>query len=239
MTTTQKFLNDLFYSLNEPNLDYCVLRGYESLPEKISNDIDFGVSDSCKVLFFDILKETAKNHDYSVQVELIRHSVIKMKLSNRHGNIIKIDVWWQFNYLGLEYLCINKMLSSRELYKNIFYVPSSEYEFALSYLKELLHNSWIRKDKVEVLTRKMKKRSYLPFNKYFNKNMINDFFISVETKKFKVKLLSVRAKNSILLKNIYCHGLFYVLINIYRYFKIRFFYRNEYYNLMRKLVDKK
>tara|TARA_B110000971_G_scaffold87312_1_gene89711 strand:+ start:11592 stop:12305 length:714 start_codon:yes stop_codon:yes gene_type:complete len=236
---TLKFLNHFFNSLNESNLSYCVLRGYESLPEKINNDIDFGVSNSFKFQFFDILKETTKNHGYIVQVELIRHSVIKMKLTNRYGNIIKIDVWWQFNYLGLEYLSINKMLNSRKLYKNIFYVPSIEYEFALSYLKELLHNSWIRTDKVEVLTLKMKEKSHVPFNKYFNKNIIDDFFISVETKKFKLKLLSLRAKFSILLKNTSFHGLFYVLINIYRYLKIRFLYRNEYYNLMNKLVDKK
>ena len=162
-----------------------------------------------------------------------------MKLTNKYGNIIKIDVWWQFNYLGLEYLAINKMLNSRKLYKNIIYVPSIEYEFALSYLKELLHNSWIRTDKIEVLTLKMKDKSHVPFNKYFNKNIIDDFFISVKIKKFKLKRLSFRAKFSILVKNTSSNGLFYVLKNIYCYFKIRFLYRNEYNNLINKLVDKK
>lgn len=230
------FLYDFFHSLNESGLRYCVLRGYECLPEKINNDIDFGIDHLYKYQFFDILEKTAKRHGYSIEVDLIRHSVIKMNLTNRFGNTIKIDVWWQFNYMGLEYLSINKLLDSVRLYKTIFFVPSLEYEFALSYLKELLHNSWIRKDKLEVLTLKMREGTQGPFEQYFNKNITDDFFTSVKNKQYKLKLLSFRAKFSILLKNITHKGIGSVLRNMHNFLRIRFLCRNEYYNTINELV---
>ena len=46
------FLNKLFNSLNTEAVDYCVLRGYEGLPELVKNDIDFGVAPESIKFFF-------------------------------------------------------------------------------------------------------------------------------------------------------------------------------------------
>ena len=161
-----------------------------------------------------------------------------MKLINDLAETIKIDVWWQFNYIGMEYINIDKMLNSRKFYKNTFFIASNEYEFSLSYLKELLHNSIIRDDKIEILNQKMIDNSHIPFNQYFNKKIIGDFFTSVKTRKLKLRMLSFRAKISILLKNIFNHGLFYVSKNVYLFLQIKYFNKNKYSFLINSLNKK-
>ena len=233
-----KFLTELFDVLNQSNLKYCVLRGYEELPLVVKNDIDFGIAPENKIQFFSILKSLSLKFNYEINIELIRHSVIKMELKNEFGNFIKIDVWWQFNYLGLEYLCVNKLLSSRKIYNNNFFIPSTEYEFALSFLKELMHNNCIRKDKIEYLNKLLNSSKKTPFIEFFNLKIIEAFFRSVRENKFELKILSMRAKLFLLINNFLNLGFTNTLINIHSFIFVKYFNTKK-YTYITNLISKK
>ena len=228
MELNYNFLNKLFTVLNASEIEYCILRGYEGLPNEVSNDVDFGVSKDSLTSFFDLLIFLSKEYGYSINISLIRDSVIKMSLSNIDGTSLMIDVWWNFNLLGLRYTCISRLLKSKEMYNNSFYVPSKEHEFALSFLKELLHNNWIRKDKIELLKSKITQDYYLPFHDYFSISIVDEFVHSVMSNKHKITFISLKAKIQLVYHNIRRHGIIKVIINVKSFFMIKYFYKEQY-----------
>ncbi|WP_299159436.1 hypothetical protein [uncultured Tenacibaculum sp.] len=228
------FLRELFEELNKESIRYCVLRGYEKLPKKVVNDVDFGIASSDKKFFFSILNKLAFKHCYDVKIELIRLDVIKMQFYNEFDEVLKIDIWWSFNYVGLEYLNIDELLSSKMLYNGLIYVPSEEYEFALSFLKELLHNNWIRKDKIKTLKSKMKENSYKPFEGSFNKAIVKSFYLAVNNSELKLSKLSAKAKVSLIFNNFKNKSLYHVFNKIFIFFKIRYNYKDEYGFLLKQ-----
>ena len=222
------FLNKLFNSLNTESVNYCVLRGYEGLPELVTNDVDFGVAPEDIKFFFNILHQTALFSEYKINVELIRFQVIKLKLTKNKCESIKIDVWWGFNYVGFHYINIKELLISRRLYNNKLYVPSNEYEFALSFLKELLHNNWIRKDKRDSLRSKITSNYYKPFKENFRASLVDACVSAVNNNQLIVRGVAFKAKGSIIIFNIKNKGVAKVLKNVFLFFKYKYFYKNEY-----------
>tara|TARA_B100000795_G_scaffold267573_1_gene252692 strand:- start:1059 stop:1751 length:693 start_codon:yes stop_codon:yes gene_type:complete len=222
------FLEELFYKINKTNLKYCVLRGYEGLPEVVKNDIDFGVAPENKIEFFSILKSLSLKHNYTIKIELIRFCVIKMGLNSESGAVLKIDVWWGFNIAGLQYMDITDLVNSRKLYRNRFFIPSKEYEFALSFLKEMLHNNWIRKDKIDNLKSLVTENYHIAFKKFFNKNEVDEFILAVRKNKYEISKLSHKSKFKLIFYNIKYITLIVAFKNIYLFLKFKYFYKDEY-----------
>lgn len=234
MTEKSLFLKVFFEELNNYEVNYCVLRGYELLPNEEINDIDFGVFSRDVKLFFNIINLLSHKYKYRVNVKLIRLNVIKTELLFEN-NTIDIDIWWDFNYVGLKYIDIIDLLSSKKKYNGIINIPSSEYEFALSFLKELLHNNWIREDKRLKLKSNIKAGYYKPFAKYFKKKNVNEFIEAVEGDRVNVKDISYKAKFNLVLSNLKYFGIIKLTRNVYNFMKIRFFYKDDYKHLIGKL----
>ena len=130
---------------------------------------------------------------------------------------------WDFNYCGLNYLNIEELLKSKKIYNEIIYIPAQEYEFALSFLKEMLHNNIIRKDKIDDLKLKINDNYKKPFSLFFNNYLIEKYIKSVNNDYLKITFLSLLSKIQIFFSNIYNFGLYKCLSRVMIFFRIKYF----------------
>ena len=235
------FLKDLFKMLEKDNVDYLVLRGYQNLPEKYSHDIDFSVINENELTaFFNVLHNLSDKYNYSITRDVVRVGLLKVFL--HFGNeILKIDVFCSFSYGGLEYINIDDLHNSKRKSPTNISIPSLNYELAISLLKELLHNSRIRKDKVSLLRSQFEKRTFdQPFKKYFSnkniKNLSDSLFLG---EKLYFKKLSLCFKLSLLLKNIKIYGIIVISSKVFHFFWVKYFFQKRYdYVILKKISQK-
>ena len=224
------FLEDLFDMLEEDNIDYLVLRGHQNLPEKYSHDIDFSVINENELTsFFNVLHYLSEKYNYSITRDVVRVGLLKVLL--HFGNeIIKIDVFYSFSYGGLEYINIDDLHNSKRKSATNISIPSLNYELAISLLKEILHNSRIRSDKVLLLRSQFEKKTFdQPFKKYFSgkniKNLSNYLFLG---EKLYFKSLSLKFKISLIFSNFKIYGVIITTLNIIYFFWVKYFFQKRY-----------
>lgn len=147
----ESFVEGLFSSLNQSNVDYVVLRGYEELPKTYTNDIDFSVRDEEMLKEFLIILRTCTD---SAGGELIRDKVrpglLKLKVKTGES-VVLIDVFFSFTFIGLSYVNSEIVHLDTKRTKNSIRYPSSDVEYSLSLIKEIFHNSRVRSDKIDYL----------------------------------------------------------------------------------------
>ena len=225
---TESLVRDLFLACNQSGITYAVLRGYEGLPEVIGNDIDLGVSEDDLGRFLSLLREVASQHGCVCEIDLYRQNVLKMRLVGlADGAVIKVDVWWAFKYCGLEYIDIGDLLSSRQPYRELFFIPTPEHEVALSFLKELLHMKRIREDKLPILRAKKNDQFEEPFKPFFHPALISRFEKAFYEERFSRPILSRFAVVNLVFSNIRCHGVIGVIESIYQCLLVRFFKKGK------------
>ena len=231
------FLKDLFFMLEKDNVDYLVLRGYQNLPERYSYDIDFSViSENELTAFFNVLHNLSEKYNYSITRDVVRVGLLKVFL--HFGNeILRIDVFCSFSYGGLEYTNIDDLHNSKRKSPTNISIPSLNYELAISLLKEILHNSRIRKDKISLLRNQYNKTTFnQPFMKYFSKKNIDNISISLfSNDKFIFRKVAFSCRFNLFFMNIKLKGLFSVLYNIMYYALIKYYYKSKYDKIINKL----
>ena len=224
------FLEDLFDSLNSENIDYLVLRGYQHLPQKYSHDIDFSVIDEPELQsFFNVLHNLSKKYDYSISRDVVRVGLIKVFLHFGEG-ILKIDVFCAFEYAGLEYFNSIDLHESKRKLPSGIYVPLLNYELAISLLKEILHNSRIRKDKVDLLRSQYDKKTFKhPLEKYFSNNNIKQLSASLFShEKLVFKKVSRNFRFVLILKNLKYNGINKTFKKILSFFVVKYLCQHKY-----------
>ena len=224
------FLKDLFNSLKKDKVNYLVLRGYQDLPEKYSHDIDFSVINESELTsFFNVIHVLSKKYNYSISRDVVRVGLLKIFL-HFGTEILKIDVFCSFSYGGLEYFNIEDLHNSKRNSPSNISIPCLSYELSISLLKELLHNSRIRKDKVTLLRYQYNKKTFdKPFKKYFSNNNIvnlsNSLFLG---EKLIFKKLALSFKLTLISKNIKIYGILVTFSNIFHFFFVKYFFQNKY-----------
>jgi thymidylate kinase len=222
----KEFLKELFKKFNEQNLNYCVLRGYETLPQEIENDIDFGVSKDDALIFEDILTSISKKYGYIFfyKKEIYGFKQFYIINKNNYAQYVHIDIWTKLAYKGMEYIELDVMLNNCTMYNNLIRVPLSGHECALSFLKEFFHNGWIREDKAKILKSKYDNDFDLLLNRHFSKNKIDSFkkFIKNETKNLNKQ--SMFSKSKLVINNIKTKGSLTTIKNICLY--LSYFIKN-------------
>jgi hypothetical protein len=214
----------LFIStLEKFNVRYCVLRGYENLPEGFSNDIDFGVHPTDKEQFFLAVNSFTNLQNGKIFLRNSRYEVLKTTFQIQNLNL-DFDFWFDFNYVGLRYMDITRMLTNPLSYNNIS-VLRTEDELTLSFLKELLHNSIIRLDKIDVLTDRLLKSDSKKVALFFNSNLKEHFSKAILNRDFELKQLSHETKKHLIEVNISKRGFFTTLFNGLNFLLYRFFPR--------------
>ena len=221
------FLKDLFKMLEKDNVDYLVLRGYQNLPEKYNHDIDFSVINENELTaFFNVIHDLSKKYNYTISRDAVRVGLLKVFL--HFGNeILKIDVFCSFEYAGLEYLNSIELHNTKRKLPSGICVPALNYELAVSLLKEILHNSRIRKDKVSLLRNQYDKNTFKqPFCKYFSNNNIKELSDSLFLDEKSVfKWVSLNFRIVLFLTNIKYNGIFKTCSSTFYFFRIK--YKNQ------------
>ena len=143
------YLKEIFKALNDAKINYAVLRGYETLPYKISHDIDFGVDVNDLKQMTEILVNVSDKFNYKKVYQSKRKGIVQFYFYY-NNNCLKLDLWTDFSYKGLQYLDMDIVLRQIKIHNDIK-VLNEETEVLISFLKEFLHNGWIRKDKLEIL----------------------------------------------------------------------------------------
>lgn len=211
-------LGVLFASFETQNIQYAVLRGYESLPEAFSNDIDFGVQKKHLDVFITTLKEVGKRFDLEFEVRDVRLDVMKLSLVNAVQQI-DIDIWSTFNYAGLHY--VDASILSDTIYYNGIKIIKPEDELAISFLKEMLHMNRIRKDKIHILKDKLKEPVEKAFLKYFTQKNYLKFIEAIRQEQFDIAGLSKVAKINLIFSNFKIYGVYATLMNVVHFFTIK------------------
>lgn len=143
-------VNKLFEVLNNkfPN-DYCVLRGYETLPDTVNNDIDFAVYSNCVDNLKSELIRFFAYEEYFISYYSDRFGFFQIYFSNGEHEL-KLDFWTVINFRGMIYSEVAEVIKNRKIYRNIN-VADEQDEFEISFYKELYHNKRSRNDKVKRL----------------------------------------------------------------------------------------
>ena len=190
------YLTDIFKELNDSNINYAVLRGYETLPYEVSHDIDFGVHVDDLTLMIEILDKVSSQNGYKLVYKSTRKDIVQLYFYS-NGNCLKLDLLTGFSYKGLKYLEMKEVLQQTKIHNGIK-VLNEDAEVSLSFLKEFLHNGWIREDKLDILKEKLSnKNSFENDSLYLSEKDKHDFasyitesktFLKAEAKKFKREL---------------------------------------------------
>ena len=225
------YLSELFNNLNNSSIKYIVLRGYEKLPKEIGNDIDFGVNDKHTESFLSILDLTSHKHGFKLVRDVVRLDLIKTMVV-KDDFFIKIDIQHRFSYFGQEYYSVINMINKRSYYKDLFFVPTRNDELALSILKEILHNSRVRPDKVQYLKSLFEDYGLgSGIKDYFSNRSVmhlNEIMQKPEVEYFKKISLCIRI--DLLIQNLKLYGLLNVLRNIFLFCWIKYF-KQSYYDI--------
>lgn len=224
------FLKDLFNSLEKDKVNYLVLRGYQDLPEKYGHDIDFSVINESELTsFFNVIHDLSKKYNYTISRDAVRVGLLKVFL-HFGTEILKIDVFCSFSYAGLEYINIEDLHNSKRKSPTNISIPSLNYELAISLLKEILHNSRIRKDKIDLLRTQYNKTTFnQPFIKYFSKKNIDNISTSLfSNDKLIIRKVAFSCRLNLFFMNFKLKGLSYVLNNMMNFTLIKYYNKSKY-----------
>jgi len=143
-----KFLPSFLSFVASNGVKLTVLRDYSGLPHSVGNDLDVYISPHDLKIFLKILENSTR---FSYEVSQTRLGLIKGILSDG-GESFKLDIRYEFSYIGLRYLNMKKFEESL-VYNQDFlvYLPDQRNQMLISILKELLHNGSARADKKDYL----------------------------------------------------------------------------------------
>jgi thymidylate kinase len=129
-----EFLIRLFSEFNSQNIDYCLSRNYQSLPNEISDDIDILVRESQVPNVDSIIRELAvaplflvkqlkRNYHLQYYISSV-DEIAKAIDENRAAEIVELDIVTALQWRGIPYLDTKSVLSARRSF-NDFFVPDA------------------------------------------------------------------------------------------------------------------
>jgi len=142
MSKIAKFVSSLFSELNRQKIEYCVLRNYEGLPEKVGNDIDIWVVPTQAIELRTILFSVAEELNW----ELVRYLPWVNYRGGRYFfvrrsegvTVVHIDVFDFIAWKGISYVDETFLAKHLLLHPKGFFVPSPGIEASILLLKTLL-----------------------------------------------------------------------------------------------------
>jgi thymidylate kinase len=145
---TAVFLSNLFARLNEKKITYCVLRNYETLPERVGNDVDIWVKEEHRERLYSVIEELAYTLDYTLdytpRLTLKGEGDYFLVKRNNPISVIHIDCWTYIHWKGIPYISQSLIENNLQWYKRGFYVLHPEIAAAIMLLKELLQHGKVK-----------------------------------------------------------------------------------------------
>lgn len=154
------FVTALFQSFHDNNIEYCVLRGYEKLPvvnkggdidllinRKQRSDAEAAILTVLKALGFQLFQKI--DRQYVVSYDIFKDQFI-----------LRIDYWFDFEYLGALYFTSEHVLSYKRRHRD-FYIPAQAHEALIVWLQNLLYGGKIKSSYTELINKAVSEDSEL------------------------------------------------------------------------------
>ncbi len=127
---------------------YCILSGYERLPDNFDTDIDFMVDqedfDRMPRIIEGVARKTGTKLFQAIDHELTGRAYFLGSLQGPTLTIVQPDCAADYRHFGRRWIPAKEVLAARRLHSNGFYVPSTAHEFAYSLVKRLNKRSFNR-----------------------------------------------------------------------------------------------
>jgi thymidylate kinase len=127
---------------------YCILAGYERLPDHFDTDIDFLVNqedfDRMPRIIAEVARKTGTRLFQAIDHELTGRAYFLGSLEGPSLTIVQPDCAADYRHFGRRWLPATEVLAGRRLHPHGFYIPSVAHEFAYSLIKRLNKSSFNR-----------------------------------------------------------------------------------------------
>jgi len=136
------FLVDLFEYYEENNINYCLLRNYETLPDYMnSSDIDILISRKDRRINKEIISDISNKHNFIIYYLYNDERFEQFYLYQRLDNIfLKIDYFFENELYGVRLIEGDNILKTKKPYK-MFYIADDIYRFLDKWLYSYLLNA--------------------------------------------------------------------------------------------------
>lgn len=199
---TKKFVHDFFSLLNEEKISYCILRGYEKLPEKIGRDIDIFIEerDGVQKLIENLVCSLNWNYYKKIDQDGF-FTYICDKVTGSNVSVLQLDFWTSLNWRGITWCSSSEILSGKRLFKD-FYIPAYGSEAAVTGIKELMGGghvkekyyitlkSMVSKDKKKFV--RCLKPAFGEFSEALAENFANGNFNWIDQQSSKLKKILIK-----------------------------------------------
>lgn len=136
MVVQAEIIENIIISSND--LNYCILRNYEEIPDTIRHDVDILLDkqDYCKFVLR--IKKICLRYGLKMKKVWDRDSFSTYVLYDitDHMHLLKLDIWTDLCWRGISWIDTKYILHTRKKFHN-FYKPSIGCEAAVSMMKEL------------------------------------------------------------------------------------------------------
>jgi thymidylate kinase len=120
---------------------YCILSGYDRLPEDFDTDIDFMVDqedfDRMPRIIEEVARRTNTRLIQAIDHELTGRAYFLGSIDGPSLTIVQPDCASDYHHFGRFWLPAKEVLAARRLHANGFYIPSIAHEFAYALIKRL------------------------------------------------------------------------------------------------------
>jgi len=140
------FLVELFKRLEDNNIPYCIMRGFEELPEKVEHDIDLQIKKNKSKLYLEVLNSVVNDLGWIILRKRFRfgrrfNSLVYFR--NDKFEKIPIDAELSTHWKGIQYISNKTVLDTRKRINGLW-VASAGCEAAISLFKDLLQNGKVK-----------------------------------------------------------------------------------------------
>lgn len=120
---------------------YCILSGYERLPEQFDTGIDFMVNHEdfqrMPQIIEQIGRQTGTSLFQSIDHELTGRAFFLGGISGAALTVVQPDCASDYSHSGRTWLTAREVLAARRMHSNGFYIPSAAHEFIYFLIKRL------------------------------------------------------------------------------------------------------
>lgn len=186
MFDLNSLLIPFFRELKINNIRYCILRGYEDLPQKTRYDVDIAIDESSLSLVLFILDNAAKESGWSLINSVLKNGFCRIILYHPDYEKITlpIDLMWKYQYRGISYSNNEIILNDTQQY-NSLNVAHAGYESAISFIGKMIIGkgrkiSSEKRIRIQKLAIEDKQRFISVLSFYFQKETINKLLKAIQ-----------------------------------------------------------
>jgi hypothetical protein len=138
----------LLEALSTQCKSYCILSGYDRLPDHFDSDFDFMVTpedfERMPRIIDDVARRTGARLFQAIDHELTGRAYFLGSLNGPSLKIVQPDCAADYHHFGRRWLPAREVLAARRLHPDGFYIPSTAHEFAYLLIKRLNLRSFNR-----------------------------------------------------------------------------------------------